>query len=284
VKKKLLFLLLLQLNSNKNLKMKKILYAFVFLNLLLVSCSDSENDSPTEEIQFFPKTIKTTFPDFPQDNSTLILTYDGNKILNVVDETTKTKFTYDGNLITKQEIYNLETQGIETIKKRIVYEYESGKLKSKITTSNFDSNHPNGDFIRKEVYTYKSEGIISYSQLDVSVKTNTETKRGDVNLTYKSDNLIKLEEINIDPNISNTVFVFEYDDKNNPLKNILGFNLILNEYSINNAIKKTVKDRLGSSIAVYNSTSIYNTNGYPTKITSFTSDGKTPEYISEYTY
>jgi hypothetical protein len=264
--------------------MKKNLYPFVVLILLLVSCSDSENASPTEQILFLPKTIKTTFPDFPQDNSTLILTYDGNKILNVVDETTKTKFIYNGNLITKQETYNLETQGIETIKKRIVYEYENGKLKSKITTSNFDNSHPNGDYIRKEVYTYKSDGIISYSQLDVSVQTNIETKRGDVNLTYKSGNLIKMEEINIDPNITKTVFVFEYDNKNNPLKNILGFNLILNEYSINNVIKETLNGRFGSSEAVYNSTYIYNTNGYPTKTTSFTSDGKTPEYITEYTY
>jgi hypothetical protein len=264
--------------------MKNILYAFVVLNLLLVSCSDSENVSSTQEILFFPKTIKTTFPDFPQDNSTLILTYDGNKVLSFVNATTKTKFTYNGNLIVKQETYNIETQGIETLKRRIVYEYQNDKLKSKITTSNFDSSHPNGDYIKKEVYTYKSDGSISYSQLDVSVQTNIETKRGDVNLTYKSGNLIKMEEINTDPNITKTVFVFEYDNKNNPLKHILGFNLILNEYSINNVIKETLNGRFGSSEAVYNSTCIYNTNGYPTKTTSFTGDGKTPEYITEYTY
>jgi len=264
--------------------MKKIIYAFVFLNLLSVSCSDSENDSPTKEIQFFPKTIKTTFPDFPQDNTTLNFTYDGNKVVNVVDETTTTKFTYNGNLITKEEIYNISTQGTETIKKRIAYEYENEKLKTKITTSNFDNSHPNGDYIRKEVYTYKSDGIISYSQIDVSVQTNIETKRGDVNLTYKSGNLIKMEEINIDPTIDNTVFVFEYDNMNNPLKHILGFNLILREYSINNVTKETLIGRFGSSLHIYNSTYIYNSNGYPTKFTSFTSDGITPEYTTEYTY
>jgi hypothetical protein len=265
--------------------MKKILYAFVLLNLVSVSCSESEKDSPTKENQFLPKTIKTTFPDFPQDNTTLTLTYDGNKILNVIDETTKTKFTYNGNLITKQEVYNIESQDIETIKTRIDYQYEDGKLKARITTSNFDSDHPNGGFIRKNVYTYKSDGVISYSQIDVNVQTNIETKRGDVNLTYKSGNLIKMEEINIDSTIDNTVFVFEYDNMNNPLKHILGFNLILNEeYSINNVVKKIVKGRFGSSEAVYNSTYIYDTNGYPTKFISFTSDGKTLEYTSEYTY
>lgn len=263
--------------------MKKILFAFVFLNLLLVSCSDSENASSSEEIQFLPKTIKTTFPDFPQDNSKSTITYDGNKIVSSVNATTKTKFTYDGNVIIKQETYNIGIQGEETIKNRVIYEYENGKLKTKIAISNFDSSHPNGDYIRKQVYTYKSDGIISYSQIDVRPETNIETKRGDVNLTYKSGNLIKLEEINTDPNVTTTVFVYEYDNKNNPLKNILGFDLLY-DYSINNVLKTTIKGRLGISEAVFNSTCIYDTNGYPTKCISFTGDGKTPEYETEYTY
>lgn len=253
----------------------------------MASCSDNEKGNtstvPQENIAF-PKTIKTTYPDFPQDNTILTLSYEGNKIINIIDETTKTKFTYNGDLIVKQETYNTGTQGIETIKERIVYEYESGKLKTKIKTSNFDSNHPNGDYIRKNVYTYKSDGTISYSQIDISPQTNIETKRGDVNLTYKSGNLIKFEEINTDPAITNTVYLFEYDNKNNPLKYILGFNLILEEYSINNDTKTTVKGRLGFSEATYNRTYIYNTYDYPIKFTSFTADGKTPEYTTEYTY
>lgn len=264
--------------------MKKILYAFVILNLFLASCSDNENTSSTEEIQFLPKTISTSFPDFPQDNSKSTVTYDGNKIVSSVNAKTKTKFTYDGNVITKQETYKIGTQGEESIKNRVIYEYENGKLKTKITTSNFDSSHPNGDYIRKEVYTYKSDGIISYSQLDVNSQTKAETKRGDVNLTYKSGNLIKMEEINSDPAIADTVFIFEYDTMNNPLKYILGFNLILNEYSINNITKTTIINRLGISEHVFNSTCIYDTNGYPTKFISFTGDGKTPEYETEYTY
>jgi hypothetical protein len=263
--------------------MKKILYTFVVLNLFFASCSDSENTSSTEEIQFFPKTIKTTFPDFPQDNSKSTINYDGNKIVSSVNATTKTKFTYDDNVIIKQETYNIGIQGEETIKNRIIYEYENGKLKTKIAISNFDSSHPNGDYIRKQVYTYKSDGIISYSQIDVRPETNIETKRGDVNLTYKLGNLIKMEEINIDPTIANTVFVFEYDNKNNPLKNISGFDLLYS-YSINNVLKTTIKGRLGISEAVFNSTYIYDTNGYPTKCISFTRDGKTPEYETEYTY
>lgn len=268
------------------MKMKKILYAFVIANLFLASCSNNENDdsSPQENIAL-PKTFKITFPDFLNDNNTATFNYDGNKIVNIIDKATKTIFTYNGDLIVKEETYNIGTQGMESISRRIVYEYENGKLKTKISTSNFDSNHPNGDYIRKGIYTYKSDGLISYSQLDVNPQTNIETKRGDVNLTYKSGNLIKTEEINVDPTIPNTVFIFEYDNKNNPLKHILGFNnLIHSEYSINNVTKTTVKGRFGSSESMYNSTHIYNENGYPTKSISFTSDGKNPEYITEYTY
>lgn len=263
--------------------MKKNLYAFVILSLLLASCSDTENAPSTEGIQLLPKTISMKFPDFPQDNTTEILTYDGNKITSIIDETTKTKFTYNGDFIVKEEIYNIETQDIEAIKRRIVYEYENGKLKTKIKTSNFDSSHPNGDYIRKEVYTYKSDGIVSYSEIDVNPQTNIETKRGDVNLTYESGNLIKMEAIDIDPT-NKTVFVFEYDTMNNPLKYILGFNLILREYSINNVKKETLLAKFGPALHTYNSTYIYNTNGYPTKHTSFTSDGKSIEYETEYSY
>lgn len=265
--------------------MKNILYALVILNLLLASCSNNDKVSTSQENLVLPKTITSTYPDFPQEYSKSTLTYDGNKIVSSVDATTKTIFTYDGNVIIKQEIYNIGIQGIETLRTRVVYEYENGKLKSKIETSSFDSNYPDGYYIRKEVFTYRTDGIISYSQLDINAQTKVETKRGDRYLTYRLGNLIKLEEINVDPTIPNTVFIFEYDNKNNPLKNILGFDL-LNDgiYSINNVLKTTIKGRLGVSESVFNSTCIYNANGYPTKFTSFRGDGKTPEYETEYTY
>lgn len=266
--------------------MKKIIYAAVILNLLL-SCSNNDNVSPSQDDQVLPKTITVTYPDFPQDNNNSTLTYDGNKIVSIVDATTKTKFTYEGDAIIKQEVYNIGNQGIETIKTRVEYVYENGKLKSKTATSNFDISHPNGDFIRKQVFTYRTDGLISYSQLDVSVQTKVETKRGDVNLTYKLGNLIQFEEINVDPNIPNTVFIFDYDNKNNPLKNILGFDLLyddINSYGINNKIKTTLKGIFGVPLSVYNSTYVYNAGSYPTKLTSFTADGKTPEYETKYTY
>ena len=265
--------------------MKNIFYVFVVLNLLFTSCSD--NETTAKDNLILPKTITVTFPDFPQDNSKSTYTYDGNKIVNIIDARTKTIFTYEGNLIVKQEVYNIELLGLETLKNRVVYEYENNKLKTRVFTSNFDSSHPNGDYIRKEVYIYKPDGVISYSQIDVNVLTKFETKRGDVNLTYKSGNLIQYEEINIDPKIPITVFTFEYDNKNNPLINILGFDLLYYDgfpYSKNNDIKTTRKDSSAFPPAVYNSTFTYNIENYPTKYISYTSDGKTIEYVTEYTY
>lgn len=267
--------------------MKKNLYSFILLSLLLTSCSNNDNTSSSQDNLVFPKTITLTYPNFPQVYSKSTITYDGNKIVTIVDAISITKFTYDGNKITKQEEYNIKTQNTETLTKRIVYEYENGKLKTRIAISNFDSSHPEGNFIRKQVYTYRTDGVISYSQIDVNTQTKAETKRGDVNLTYKLGNLIRLEEINVDSSIPNTIFVFEYDNKNNPLKNILGFDLLydeVSEYGINNKTKTTVKNRISTTEAVYNSSCIYNSDNYLTKIISFTSDGKTPEYQTEYTY
>lgn len=90
---------------------------------------------------------------------------------------------------------------------------------------------------------------------------------------------------------SSTVYthVYEYDTKNNPFKNILGFNLLL-EYedtSTNNVIKHTSSvsgSATPSTPLVYKKEYVYDANGYPTKATSYKADGTTVSEINEYTY
>jgi hypothetical protein len=271
--------------------MKKLLYLFTASLLVLTSCSSDDDNStavPTEDISILPKTISYIYPSsFLGTNSKSINTYSGNKILNIIDETSKTIFTYDGSIITKQEEFSLDEKGKETKSREVAYAYENGKLKTRIYKTGISEANPNGVYITKTVYTHNQDGTISYIVYGIDSKTQVETKQGTGNLTYKDGNLIKSEVNNTGNSFGNGIRVYEYDAKKNPLKNVLGFSLLLNEISefgSNNVIKITSTRSDYPNPSVYLTTYIYNDNGYPAKHTSFAGDGKTIEYEIEYTY
>lgn len=270
--------------------MKKLLYLFTASLFVLSSCSSDNDDlSPTlpiEEISILPKTISYIYPsDFFGTNSKSTITYSGNKILSIVDENSKTTYTYDGGLITKQEQFSINAQGKEVKAKEVVYLYENGKLKTRIYKTRISEDRPNG-YITKTIYTHNQDGTISYIVYDVDSITQVEKKQGTGKLIYKDGNLIKSETNNISISFGNGIRVYEYDTKKNPLKNILGFSLLLDEVDDcgkNNVIKITRTSDEFSSPSVYITTYIYDDNGYPNRHTSFTGGGVI-EYEIEYTY
>ncbi|WP_163410569.1 hypothetical protein [Flavobacterium ajazii] len=262
--------------------MKKIICFFSVLVLVLASCSSDDNSS-SEDNLILPKTISSTNPEFPQDNKVSTITYDGNKIMSIASLGSKTVFTYDGNRIIKQEVFDVDLSGNQIKKTSISYTYENGKLKTRILRKGFENAYPEGQYIYKSVYTHISDTFISYIYYTVNANTNAERKSSEGNLTYKDGNLIKEQEIE-----DSSIYTreYEYDTKKNPLKNILGFNLLLNEtiFSINN-ISKTIRTETEyPNPVVYLKSYIYDDNGYPTKRTSFASDGESVEYTEEYSY
>jgi len=260
--------------------MKNLLLLFSALTLVLTSCSSDDN-SP-EDTSILPKSISYTYPSiYLGTNSKSTLTYDGNKIVSSIEEGSKTIFTYNGNVIVKQEQYNVDTKGVETKDIEILYTYENNKLKTRISREEFSSQFPEGQFIDKTVYTNTSQNLISFVNYYVDPSTKKETKSSEGTLSYKDGNLIKSEEITGSSTAKRT---YEYDAKNNPLKNILGFDLLLDEIGVfgkNNIIKTTAGT---SQLTEYLTNYIYNDKDYPTKQTSLTGDGKSIEYEIEYTY
>lgn len=115
---------------NMLINMKKILYFLSALAVVLTSCSSDDNSSSQDD-SILPKTISYTYPDFPQDNSTSTITYDGNKIIGIVELGSKTVFTYDGNRIIKQEVFDVYLNGSQIKKAEVLYSYENTKLKQK---------------------------------------------------------------------------------------------------------------------------------------------------------
>jgi len=259
--------------------LKKILAIFTVLSLIASSCSSEEN-SNSEEKLILPKTISYVYPNiYLGTNTKSTLSYDGNKIVSSVDENSKTIFTYTGDVITKQEVFDVDLQGKETKTDEAIYTYENGKLKTRIFKEGISSQYADGEYIQKAVYTHSSNGTISYINYQVDKITKVETKDSEGVLTYENGNLVKHK-------IGNTTYVYEYDAKNNPLKNVLGFNLLLNEISAigrNNVVKTTFNSSQNSNTGIYLTTYIYSDKDYPTKQTSYSS-GTSIEYEIEYTY
>lgn len=269
--------------------MKKILYSFAFLLLILTSCSsEDKSTTPSENVSILPKTISFIYPSvFLGTNSKSTYTYNGNKVLNRVSDGSKTIFTYDGNSITKQEQFNVDKQGKETKNVEVAYQYENGKLKTRVFREDISDKYPNGQYISRTIYTYNQDGTISYIVYSIDSITQVETKESTGKLTYLNGNLIKSEIKKSSNSFSDEIRVYEYDARKNPLKNVLGFSLLLDEISDfgnNNVIRITQTGNGSSNPAVYLTTYIYNDNGYPTRQTSFTGDGKSIEYEIEYTY
>lgn len=262
--------------------MKKFLSLFFTLTLVFTSCSSDESSSP-EDNSVLPKTISYTYPDiFLGTNSISTNTYNGNKIISSVKNDSKKVFTYNGDKIIKQEQFDINELGNEIKSAEVEYTYENGKLKTRIFKEDISAAYPDGEYIEKIVYIHSSS-LISYINYNVNKNTKEEIKSGEGTLTYKDGNLIK--EVQISGSSTRTR-TYEYDTKHNPLKNILGFDLLLNEiteFGKNNVIKTTSISSDFPTPANYITTYIYNDSDYPTKKTSL-SGGGSVEYEVEYTY
>ncbi|MET3026258.1 hypothetical protein ABXT06_06250 [Flavobacterium sp. UW10123] len=265
--------------------MKKQLWLFGVLILILSSCSSDEKSSSEEMDSTLPKTISYIYPS-PElgTNTKTTASYNGNKIVSLLREDSKTVFTYDGNVIVKQEIFDIDVVGKEVKNEEVTYIYESGKLKTRVIKEDFSAEYPDGYYIVKAVFTHTSNEAISYINYSVDKDTKEETKSSEGRLTYKEGNLIKEEQ-----KVNSVIVtrVYEYDAKNNPLKNILGFNLLLNEidgFGKNNILKTTRTSSEFDNTSVYLTKYIYNDNNYPTRHISFDGGGKDIEYEIEYTY
>jgi hypothetical protein len=265
--------------------MKKLLLLFGALTFLLISCSSEDNDANSEESLVLPKTISYLYPNTSLGtNSTSTLKFDGKKLVNSIDSDSKTIFTYNGDLIAKQQLFNVDAKGNETPSKVVEYTYENGKLKTRIHKILFSKEYPDGEYIIKTVYTHNSNEQISYINYSIDAKTKLEIQTSIGTLTYKDGNLVKEQQT---LKSVTTTLVFEYDTKNNPLKSILGFNLLLNEMSYfgkNNILKVIKTSSENTNVSTYLTTYSYNENGYPLKHTSFDGTGKSIEYQIEYTY
>lgn len=229
--------------------MKKILCLFGALSLLLTSCSSDDNESNDNTDAVLLK--KTIITDSEGDAVTSIYTYDGNKIVSIVDDSGDANeyYTYTGNLITKLE-YRFPDGSIDQVN---TYTYNAeGKLVTFVRTQT--------NYVHKEVFTYNADGTVTAESY--SGDSESELMEGTVN-TIKFVNG-EVSEI-ISPDASNEEHVYTYDTKNNPMKNVIGMDKIAFIDGEGNGVKFNILTDTSEDELWTNSTFTYNDNGYPTK-------------------
>ncbi|MWB95114.1 hypothetical protein GON26_12145 [Flavobacterium sp. GA093] len=228
--------------------MKKILCLFGALALILTSCSsdDSSDDNGTVLLK---KSITT---DSEGEKLTRTYKYDGNKIVSMTNDSGEEGlyYTYTGNLITKIE-FKFPDGTLEQVN---TYEYDS---KDRLVT--FIRSEPLDELGSKEVYTYNADGTVSVKHYSGDHESQTGLN-GEGTIYFSNGEVSKIL-------ISNgTSRSYTYDDKNNPMKNVLGYDKIAFEDSeasgvLHNILTETDLDydELESSYSF-----TYNSDNYPT--------------------
>ncbi len=200
--------------------MRKITYLLCISLMMLASCSNDDNAAQNTESRVPKKQIISDL-----DGSVAIdFVFDGNKIVSsTYPDNYVVKYTYTGDLITKKEASDFTDE----------YNYTNGKL------TTYLRKLPGRDYYDKYSYTYESSDVVSFVISRVTISTSAEEIISPKNIyTLKDGNIIKYET-------SSSVTTYKYDDKNSPMRNVLGFNKIFAEQpqvssSVNNVISYTV--------------------------------------------
>lgn len=236
--------------------MKKIIYLLSIIFLLLQSCSSGDNNSANTNQGVLVKKI-IYIGDYADD-----FIYDsGNKLSKIVHSNGGyIKFTYSGNLITKMEWMN----NIGIVIQYNTYTYSNNNL-IEIKTYSSQGLEANS------IYTYNLDGTISINSRTRGTTNGVVFWNETITKNYFDSvgNLIK----KVGPNGTNILI---YDSKNNPIKNIVGFNIL--DQSINNIIKET-----GSNNSYLDTYSYeYNSLNYPISYTRVNSGSTTHATFTYY--
>lgn len=228
------------------MRTKNIILAFLIIGTIMSCNSDSQSEKETQTANtiLVKKIIKTYSIN---DISTVTYIYDGNKIISESsDGGFIATYTYTGNVITKI----VETVN-NTFQRSKEYTYLNGRVTSAVEKTN---NNDTDSYS----YEYNSNGTVSYSR----TRTGSETTTGI--LTITNGNIVKNEEFYGGQYPSTSTYTYGYDTKNNPFKNVLGFNLLLDVHQEMFSMNNMTQDGSSGSGSIDTRTFKYNGDNYPT--------------------
>ncbi|WP_445455448.1 hypothetical protein [Flavobacterium sp. HNIBRBA15423] len=200
--------------------MKKFLTVLSAITLVFTSCSS--DDSPSEETS--SGSLLTKIVETYDDGTveTIEFEYNGNKIvrqtsdLDVRDETI---FTYTGDLITKEEYFFDDGEGY-TMEEVISYEYDSNNRLIK-------SSRASTGLAEEDIFTYNSNSTISFTTTSTTTSPSTIVATGIIYLNGDQPYKKTITEYPGTIWESSRVEENEFDDKVNPLINVVGLSKTL---------------------------------------------------------
>ena len=232
--------------------------AAIALFMMTASCSsDDSNETVNETPSLLIKKMIITDEDGYEE--TINYYYDGgNKITNeLYSDGWKVNYTYTGDLITQVDYYN-EEQVLDQTNK---YEYNSNDQLVSFTILLFNVGGTNPG--HKTLYTYGDDNTITaeYFYGDHASQTSP---TGEATIVLENGNFTALNHE------SGSTVSYSYDDKNNPFKNIIGYNAVNLSYEeggINNPITNINTNSIGDQTFNATYTYDYNSDNFPTKCT-----------------
>lgn len=203
----------------------------------LFSCTNDEKINDSKGLILLKKKVITHSIN---DIESFTYEYDRNKLVSVkTDGGFVSTYTYTGNQITRI----LETVN-GNFQRSIDFTYAEGKIFSRIEKTSYAGTRTN-------FYTHNTDGSIS-------IKYSGNSSSGNSKLYLQNGNIVKYE-------YGGSTYSYEFDNKNNPFKNVLGFNLLLEPndgtFSPNNMTKYGGEGGEGDYYDYK-----YNNEGYPTEM------------------
>jgi hypothetical protein len=245
--------------------MKKIILCFSLVAMSLASCS-SDSESTNESNDVLVK--KIAFNAVTDEYSEVVqYTYNGNKLIKgVYDDGSEEIYTYDGNLITEIKIV------------------EDGDVTYSETFS-YDSNDRLIAYVSQEVGFTESETFVYNSDGTVTSTIGTGGAANIRTLYFDNDELVKIVDA------SGRTYDYTYDAKNNPFRNVTGFDKIAyvihgdHEFFGRKQNILTIHETT-ENVDYMTNTMTYNADNYPltaTSVAMFEFDGLNTATI-QYTY
>lgn len=228
------------------MKLTRLLFTMLLINTLASCSTENENQEKIKPAtSILVKKIIHTYRNNEVEISTI--KYNGNKIISRSTEGGFiATYTYTGDVITK-----IEERVNDRLQRSLEYFYLNGKVIRQIENDNLETD--------SRTFTYNTNGTVSYARS----RTRGENTTG--LLTFENGNLIKNEEFFGGQFPSSSIYEFAYDTKNNPFKNVIGFNLLFDTNRDTFSSNNMVKDGSAGSGAVDTRMYKYDVNGYPTE-------------------
>lgn len=193
--------------------MKKLLIAFSALLLVFSSCSSSDDATSSNSNSVLVKRMVQNDED---GEVTTRFTYNGDKIVKgTSDDGTSMVFTYTGDLITEIKYYDGTS-----LDQKDIYIYDSNNRLTGFVMLSYGD-----DWGDKETYVYNTDGTISVTHYTGDLASQ-ELLNDTSKIYFTNGEVSKIEEFGEDGTTITRTKTFTYDSKNNPFKNVKGYDKI----------------------------------------------------------